>query len=198
MEVLKTRIEGLLQVELDVHGDDRGWFKESYQREKLMAAGVPGLDAVQNNVSFNAERGVVRGIHAEPWNKWVSVAHGTVFAAIVDLRPGALTPSGPVVETFELGVGQALYIPRGCGNSYCTLTPDVVYNYLVDAHWSPQASYVLVNPFDPVVAIDWPVPRAEMIVSEKDLGHPFLAGLAGLDDPVDNLADLDDPAEGMA
>ncbi len=173
MKVAQTGIPGLLHVELDVHGDERGWFKESWQRTKLVAAGVPDLQVVQNNVSFNAERGVARGIHAEPWDKWVSVAHGTVFAAIVDLRPG----SEPVVETFELGVGQALYVPRGCGNSYCTLTPDVVYNYLVDDHWSPEASYVLVNLFDPELAVPWPLPRSEMIVSEKDLGHPFLADL---------------------
>lgn len=171
MKVETTSIEGLLRVELDVHGDSRGWFKESYQREKLMAAGVPDLAVVQHNVSYNEARGVTRGIHAEPWNKFISPAHGRVFSAIVDLRPGDAFGR---VETFELGVGDALYVPKGLGNSFCTLEPHTVYSYLVDAHWSPEATYELVNLFDPTLAIDWPVPREEMTVSDKDLGHPPL------------------------
>jgi dTDP-4-dehydrorhamnose 3,5-epimerase len=167
-----TRIPGLLHVELDVHGDDRGWFKESYQREKLEAAGLPRLEVVQNNVSYNEQVGVARGIHAEPWDKWISPAHGRVFSAIVDLRAGGTFGT---VETFELGPGQALYVPRGCGNSFCTLEPHTVYNYLVNEHWSPQAQYVLVNLFDPALDIAWPLPRAAMTVSAKDQAHPPLA-----------------------
>ncbi len=174
MKVRPTRVPGLLHATLDVHGDSRGWFKEAWQREKLVALGVPDLQVVQANVSYNAERGVTRGIHAEPWDKWVSLAHGTAFAAIVDLRDG---PTRGTVETFELTPADALYVPRGCGNSYCTLTPDVVYSYLVDDHWSPEATYTLVNLFDPDLAIDWPVPREEMVISDKDVGHPFLRDL---------------------
>ena len=73
---------------LGVHGDNRGWFKESYQRAKLEELGLPRLEVVQNNVSYNAEVGVTRGIHAEPWDKYISPAFGRVFAAIVDLRAG--------------------------------------------------------------------------------------------------------------
>jgi len=165
-----TSIEGLLKVDLDVHGDGRGWFKESYQREKLVAQGLPDLRVVQHNVSYNEARGTTRGIHAEPWNKLISPAYGRVFAALVDLRPGAECR----VETFELGVGDALYVPRGLGNSFCTLEPHTVYSYLVDAHWSADAEYVFVNLFDPTLAIAWPVPRDEMTISDKDLAHPFL------------------------
>lgn len=81
MKVAETSIPGLLQVDLDVHGDSRGWFKESYQRAKLEALGLPRLEAVQNNVSYNAAVGVTRGIHAEPWDKYISPASGRVFAA---------------------------------------------------------------------------------------------------------------------
>jgi dTDP-4-dehydrorhamnose 3,5-epimerase len=122
---------------------------------------------VQHNVSYNESAGTTRGIHAEPWNKYVSPAAGRVFVAIVDL-------TSHVVETFELGVGDALYIPKGCGNSFCTLEPHTVYSYLVDDHWSPDAEYVNVNLFDPTLAIKWPVARERMTISEKDLGHPFL------------------------
>ncbi|MDP9181190.1 MAG: dTDP-4-dehydrorhamnose 3,5-epimerase family protein [Actinomycetota bacterium] len=169
--VHRTSIDGLLRVELDVHGDERGWFKESWQRETLVAQGLPDLRVVQHNVSYNEARGVTRGIHAEPWNKFISPAAGRVFAAIVDLRVGS---SFGRVETFELGVGQALFVPPGLGNSYCTLEPHTVYSYLVDAHWSAHAQYVNVNLFDATLAIAWPVSRAEMTVSEKDLAHPGL------------------------
>ena len=63
----QTSIPGLLTVELDLHTDGRGWFKEGFQRAKLEAAGFPPFEIVQNNVSFNSEVGVTRGIHAEPW-----------------------------------------------------------------------------------------------------------------------------------
>lgn len=171
MKVHETSIEGLLRIELDVHGDARGWFKESYQREKLIAIGVPDLGVVQHNVSYNEERGVTRGIHAEPWNKLISPASGRVFSALVDLRPGEAFGR---VETFELGVADALYAPQGLGNSFCTLEPHTVYSYLVDAHWSPDAEYTHVNLFDETLAIDWPVPREEMTVSDKDQAHPPL------------------------
>jgi len=170
--VTPTRIPGLLHVELEVHADERGWFKESYQRAKLEAAGLPRLQVVQNNVSYNAPVGVARGIHAEPWDKYASPAFGRVFAAVADLREG---DTYGLVETFELGPGQGLYVPRGCGNAFCTLEPHTVYSYLVNEHWSPQAQYVMVDLFDPTLAVPWPLPREQMVLSEKDAGHPALA-----------------------
>lgn len=172
MRLDATAIPGLLHAELDLHTDARGWFKESYQRAKLEAAGLPRLEVLQNNVSYNAGVGVTRGIHAEPWDKWISPAHGRVFSAIVDLRAG--DAFGTVV-TLELGPGQALYVPRGCGNSFCTLEPHTVYSYLVNAHWSAQAEYVGVDLFDADLAIAWPLPREDMVVSARDAAHPRLA-----------------------
>lgn len=174
MRLDATGIPGLLHAELDLHADDRGWFKESFQQAKLEAAGLPHLQVVQNNVSYNAEVGVTRGVHAEPWDKWVSPAFGRVFSAIVDLRAG---PTYGAVETFDLGPGSGLYVPRGCGNSFCTTEPHTVYNYLVNEHWSPDATYVLVNLFDPELGIDWPLPRERMVVSAKDAGHPPLSAV---------------------
>ena len=174
MRVDRTAIPGLLHVELDLHTDERGWFEEAYQRSKLEAAGVPRLEVVQHNVSYNARAGVARGIHAEPWDKYVTPVHGRVFCAIADLRSG---PTFGVVQTAELGPGQALYIPRGCGNSYLTLTDDVVYSYVVNEHWAPDAHYVLVDMFDPTLAVDWPVPRSQMVLSAKDAGLPPLSAV---------------------
>jgi dTDP-4-dehydrorhamnose 3,5-epimerase len=172
LQVEKTSIEGLLKIDLVVHGDNRGWFKENYQKQKLQALGFPAFDPVQNNYSFNAERGVTRGIHAEPWNKYISLACGRVFSAIVDLRPG---DGFGRMETFELGPGDALYVPEGCGNSFQTLDDNVVYTYLVDAHWFPEAKYTMVNLFDEELAISWPIDRSQTIISDKDANHPTLA-----------------------
>lgn len=171
LRVDSTSIPGLLHVQLDVHGDARGWFKESYQRAKLEALGLPRLEVVQNNVSYNEQVGVTRGIHAEPWDKYISPASGRVFSAIVDLREGETFGR---LETFELTPASALYVPRGCGNSFSTLEPHTVYNYLVNAHWSPDAVYTNVNLFDDTLNVPWPLPREQMTISDKDAGHPKL------------------------
>ena len=171
LAVQKTSIEGLLQVDLVVHGDNRGWFKENYQEAKLQALGFPEFKPVQNNYSYNAETGVTRGIHAEPWNKYVSLACGRVFSAIVDLRPG---DGFGRLEVLELTAGSALYIPAGCGNSFQTLEDNTVYTYLVDAYWSPDAKYTMVNLFDRELDISWPIPRDRTTISDKDAAHPTL------------------------
>lgn len=171
----KTRIPGLLHFELPVHGDNRGWFKENYQREKMVQLGLPAdFEVVQNNISYNEKKGVTRGIHAEPWDKFISIAFGSVFAAIVDFRPGE---SFGQLETFELNPGEAIYVPRGCGNSFQTLEDHTVYTYLVNEHWSPDARYTLVNLADPDIGIVWPIPLEQAEVSDKDKAHPNLADI---------------------
>jgi dTDP-4-dehydrorhamnose 3,5-epimerase len=167
-----TSIPGLILWDLPVHGDGRGWFKENWQREKMWAAGALDFDPVQNNVSFNDAVGTTRGIHAEPWDKLVSVAAGRVFGAWVDLREG---PTFGAVFTTEIGASQAVFVPRGVGNAYQTLAPDTAYTYLVNDHWSPDATYTFLNLDDETAAIDWPIPLDRAIVSAKDLHAPRLA-----------------------
>ncbi|MFJ6531887.1 sugar nucleotide-binding protein [Microbacterium sp. NPDC091662] len=168
----ETAIPGLLVADLPVHGDSRGWFKENWQREKMTSAGLPDFGPVQNNISFNDEVGTTRGIHAEPWDKWVSVATGRIFGAWVDLREG---PSFGQVFTTEIDPSKAIFVPRGVGNSYQTLEPDTAYVYLVNDHWSPDAEYSFLNLADETAAIQWPIPLADVEVSAKDLAHPRLA-----------------------
>ena len=174
LSVTETGIEGLKVVDLAVHGDSRGWFKENWQRAKMTSLGVPDLRVVQNNVSFNAQRGVTRGIHAEPWDKFVSVAAGSVYGAWVDLREGSATYGK--VFTCELDPSKAIYVPRGVGNSFQALEEGTAYTYLVDAHWSAELkrTYTFVNLADPELGIEWPIPLAEATVSEADLHHPYL------------------------
>ncbi len=177
LEVRQTPIPGLLIADLPVHGDNRGWFKENWQREKMLAAGLPDFGPVQNNVSFNDAAGTTRGIHAEPWDKWISVATGRVFGAWVDLRAGE---SFGTVFTAEIDASTAIFVPRGVGNSFQTLEPNTAYSYLVNDHWSPNAEYSFLNLADETVAVPWPIPLDRAELSDKDRAHPRLADVVPL------------------
>lgn len=166
MHITETAIPGLLIIDLDVHGDNRGWFKENWQREKLtgLAPELASFQPVQNNISFN-HAGATRGLHAEPWDKLISVAQGKIFGAWCDLREGS--ESFGEVITHEIGPETAVFVPRGVANGFQALE-DTSYSYLVNEHWSSEARYAAVN----LDIVDWPMVPTE--VSEKDKQHPSL------------------------
>lgn len=178
LTVTEAPIPGFYVIKLPVHGDTRGWFKENYQKEKMEALGLPPFTVVQNNFSYNDKRGATRGLHAEPWEKYISVANGSVFGAWVDLRKG---PSFGQTFSIEIDPGVAVFVPRGVANSYQTLEDNVTYTYLVNAHWSPQAVYTAVNLFDPALGIQWPISPEQAIVSEKDAANPLLKDVTPLE-----------------
>jgi dTDP-4-dehydrorhamnose 3,5-epimerase len=169
----------MLHFDLPVHGDNRGWFKENWQREKMLELGLPDFGPVQNNISFNTAAGTTRGIHAEPWDKFISVAVGSVFGAWVDLREGE--GFGRVV-TAELDPSTAIYLPRGVGNAFQTLEPNTAYTYLVNDHWSADHvdEYSFLNLADESVAIPWPISLEQAEISDKDRKHPRLAEIRAL------------------
>ncbi|SDE19444.1 sugar nucleotide-binding protein [Nocardioides lianchengensis] len=167
-----TPIPGLVVLRLDLREDARGWFKENWQREKMIALGLPDFGPVQNNMSFNAKRGTTRGIHTEPWDKFVSVANGRAFGAWVDMREGE---SFGAVFTVELDPATAVFVPRGVGNSYQTLEDGVTYSYLVNEHWRPATPYPALDLADATAAIAWPIPLTEAEISDKDRTNPSLA-----------------------
>lgn len=175
---------------MPVHGDNRGWFKENWQREKMAAHGLPDFEPVQNNVSFNAYRGATRGIHAEPWDKLISIVNGRAFCAWVDLRAGETFGR---VATLEVGVDQAVFVPKGVGNSYQALEDDTIYSYLVNEHWSPEASYTFVNLADEKLGIEWPIALSDAELSEKDRRHPPLADVAPFAADEVALPEVDSP-----
>lgn len=177
----QTDISGLLIFDVTAMGDDRGWFQEKYQRAKLVAAGMPAdFAVVQTNVSYNQDKAVARGLHAEPWEKYISVVAGRAFVAYVDLRAG--TNFGKVV-TAQIDNNKAVFVPRGVANSYQTLEEDTYYIYSVSAHWSQELynQYVSINMADPALKIDWPIPIKKAIVSERDRNHPRLSDINPLD-----------------
>lgn len=178
LTVTQAPIPGFYVVTVPIHGDNRGWFKENYQKEKMEVLGLPAFEVVQNNFSYNDKRGATRGLHAEPWEKFISVANGSVFGAWVDLRNG---PNFGTTFTIEINPGVAVFVPRGVANGYQTLEDNVTYTYLVNAHWSPDASYAAVNLFDPSLSIEWPIQQGDAIVSEKDLANPLLTNVTPME-----------------
>ena len=177
MSVELTPIEGLLVVRWDTHGDDRGFFRQTYQRAELAEALGREPVFAQGNHSRSAP-GVLRGFHAEPWDKFVYVVRGTAFCAIADIRPSSATCGR--VETFLLGdePGERvrLFVSDGLANAFCALT-EVDYLYDVGAEWHPDVPRRAVAWDDPDLAVQWPV--EEPIVSEADRDNPTLAELLG-------------------
>ena len=132
-----TPIPGSAGVRLPVHEDARGWFKENWQREKMVALGLPDFGPVQNNMSFKP-RGATRGIHAEPWDKFVSVVEGRVFARLGGPAGGAVVRDDVPLRARP---DAAVFVPRGVGNAYQALEESTTYTYLVNDHWRPDVSY---------------------------------------------------------
>lgn len=173
LKTTQTTIDGLVVYDLAVFGDNRGWFKENWQRDKMTKLGLPDFGPVQNNFSYNDKRGVARGIHGEPWDKFVSLGAGKIFGFWVDIREGS--PTYGNVFTLEMDSSKAIYVPRGVANGYQTLEDNTVYSYLVNDHWSPDGQYSFVSMFDESLGINWPIPLSECEVSDKDKSHPKLA-----------------------
>lgn len=177
----QTDIPGLLIFDVNYVGDERGYFQEKYQKAKLVAAGMPeAFNVVQNSLSYNKRAGVTRGLHAEPWDKYISVVTGTVFAAYVDLRKG--DSFGRVVTT-EITPTKAVFLPQGVANSFQTLEDDTYYLYSVNEHWSADNydKYCFVNLGDIALGIDWPIPLTEATVNDRDKGHPLLADVTPME-----------------
>ena len=169
-------IPGMMEFDIPVHGDNRGWFKENFQKEKMLPLGFPKSffkdDKLQNNVSLS-RKGVLRGLHAEPWDKYISVAdNGKVLGAWVDLREG--DSFGHVYQTI-IDASKGIYVPRGVANGFQVLSETVSYSYLVNDYWALElkSKYAFVNYADPTLGITWDdINNAE--VSEADKNHPLL------------------------
>ena len=156
LAVEQTPIPGLLVLRLDVRTDDRGWFDEAWQRAKMTALGLPDFGPVQANVAYNARRGTTRGLHAEPWDKLVTVASGAAYAAWVDLRADdsfgttyAVAPRARACRVRPAGRRERL--PDARRRRRRTPTSSTTTGV-------PSAAYVTVDLADPALAIDWPIP----------------------------------------
>ncbi len=170
--VYKTTINGVLYIDRPIYKDERGFFSEVVKIPELEAIIGQPFQVKQVNHA-RSEQNVLRGIHAEGWNKFVFVLTGLCFAAIVDVRPDSETFGKK--EYFLLGSGEnaltgCLFLPSGMGNSVCVLKGPVDYLYLVDRLYQDRdkSGDVAITLFDTDLNIPWPVAKEDMVISERD------------------------------
>ena len=179
MKVIETSIAGVLIVETDVFGDHRGYFTETYNKLKYEALGITN-DFVQDNMSFSAQKGTLRGLHWQnpPYAqaKLVSCSKGKVIDVAVDIRKGSPTFGKWVSVELSAENHRQFYIPRGFAHGFLTLTDDVEFRYKCDNVYNKAAEGGMR--YDaPEVNVDWGTLLAgiEPVLSEKDTTGPTLA-----------------------
>ena len=170
MDVKKLSLPGLIQLTPRLFSDARGYFIETYNESAFGAAGI-STTFVQDNQSYSARRGTVRGLHFQlppaAQAKLVRVLHGSVYDVAVDLRVGSPTYGRHDGATLTAAGREQLFIPRGFAHAFCTLEPDTVVAYKVDAFYAPASDSGLVWN-DPMLAIEWPVASEDVVLSDKD------------------------------
>lgn len=172
--IKKTTIEGLLVLERPIFADNRGFFHEVFHLDELESVLGQPFKVVQVNHSQSLP-GVIRGIHADTWNKLIYPVTGSAFAAITDVRPDS--PTFGKVETFSFDDNHryAIFVSKNLGNSMCAVGPDPVnYLYFVDDYFRGVTA-VSVAYDDPDLNVAWPVEKP--ILSDKDLKNPTLRSL---------------------
>jgi dTDP-4-dehydrorhamnose 3,5-epimerase len=175
VERLETRLEGPVLLAPTVHGDNRGFFLETYRRDAYAELGIAD-DFVQDNHSLS-RRGIVRGMHFQPGqSKLVRCARGSVLDVIVDIRRGS--PTFGEWEAVELDAERhlQLYVPDGFAHGFCVLSDLADLTYKVSTYYDPAAESGFQYD-DPQVGIEWP--EVELKPSERDANAPPLADIAG-------------------
>lgn len=178
MNVIETDIPGVLIIEPDVFGDERGYFKETYGRERYAELGIP--DFVQDNLSLSKSVGTLRGLHyqATPFaqGKLVSVIQGEVFDVAVDIRRDSPTFGQHVSVTLSAENHRQFYVPEGFAHGFQTTRPDTVFAYKCTNVYSKDHDRGILWD-DPNLGIEWPI-REGLVISDKDRNHPTLSSLA--------------------
>lgn len=174
MNLIKTEIDGLFILEPTVHGDSRGWFYELYSQRTLAELGINTV-FTQDNRSFSAEAGTLRGLHCQTdpmaQTKLISCTKGEIFDVAVDIREGSPTYLRWVGVTLSEENKKQFYIPAGFLHGFVTLTPDVEVLYKVDNFYSPENDRS-IRFDDPAIGVEWPC--LTPILSQKDACAPCL------------------------
>ena len=174
MNIIKTDLPGVVIIEPQVFGDARGWFTETWSVAKMQAAGLD-YDFVQDNHSFSAQKGILRGIHFQlgdaAQTKLVRCTRGAVLDVAVDLRKASPTYKKWVAVELSSENKRQLLVPRGFGHGFLTLTEDCEFLYKVDNLYNAAADRN-IRFDDPDLAIDWGI--TDPILSDKDANAPLL------------------------
>lgn len=170
MTFKQLEIEGVWVIEPKRFGDARGYFSETFKRAEFESH-VGRVDFVQDNESFSCY-GVLRGLHFQKGEfsqaKLVRVSRGKVLDVAVDLRGGSPTFGRHVAVELSQDNGRQLFIPRGFAHGFVVLSDEAQFQYKVDNVYAPQAEATLRFD-DPALGIDWQIPKADMLLSEKDM-----------------------------
>lgn len=169
MNVIKTAIDGVVIIEPKVFGDERGYFFESYQKERYAEIGITN-DFIQDNES-KSRFGVLRGLHYQmpPYTqaKLVRVIQGAVLDVAVDIRDGSPTFGQHVAIELSAENKRQLFVPRGFAHGFVVLTPEVVFAYKCDNLYMPSHERGIMFD-DAALGIDWKLDAKDFIMSEKD------------------------------
>ena len=172
MKVTETKIPGVIIIEPDVFGAHRGYFMETYSTKKYEEIGIT-TTFVQDNMSFSAQKGTLRGLHFQnapmAQAKLVSCTRGTVIDVAVDIRKGSPTYKQWVAVELSAENKKQFFIPRGFAHGFLTLTDDVEFRYKVDNLYSKEHDRG-IRYDDPTINVDWGslLNGIEPILSEKD------------------------------
>ena len=175
MNVIETKIPGVVIIEPRLFPDARGYFFESFSKREFEEK-VGKIDFVQDNES-KSSYGVLRGLHFQkpPYaqSKLVRVVKGAVLDVAVDIRKGSPTFGQHVAVELTEDNHRQFFIPRGFAHGFAVLTDEVIFQYKCDNFYAP-ASEGAIAWDDPDLGIDWRVPAEKVILSEKDKKHPRL------------------------
>lgn len=174
MNVIETKLPGVCIIEPQVFGDHRGWFMESWSQKKMEDNGLNAV-FVQDNQSYTAKKGTLRGIHFQQYPmsqaKLVRVVRGAVMDVAVDLRKDSPTYKQWISVELSAENKRQLFIPQGFGHAFLTLTDDVEFVYKCDNLYSRELERS-IRYDDPEIGIEWGVDGP--VLSDKDAAAPFL------------------------
>ena len=177
MKLRDTAIAGVVEIDIELHADERGFFARAFCRDELAAHGIE-FEVAQVNLSGNTARGTLRGMHWQalpvPDPKIVRCIRGRVYDVAVDLRPASPTFRRWTAVELDAERRNALHVPAGCAHGFLTLADDSELLYLMGAPYVAElARGVRWN--DPAFAIDWPA--APRTIAPRDAAYPdFEAG----------------------
>lgn len=188
MTFTRTTIPDVVIIDPLVHGDERGYFVETFRADKLKEFLGYTIDFCQDNES-KSSYGVLRGLHYQlpPYaqTKLVRVIHGEVLDVAVDIRQGSPTFGQHVAVKLSEANKRQMLIPRGFAHGFVVLSEECTFTYKVDNYYSPECDRgIAFN--DPSLAIDWIIPDSALRLSDKDKTQPLL-GKADLFDHTNDL-----------
>ena len=177
VDVRRLAIPDVLEIRTARHGDERGFFSETWSKARWEDAGV-ALDFVQHNHSLSALPGVLRGLHYQlppvAQDKLIRVTKGAIFDVAVDIRRSSPTFGKWVGASVSARDWNQLLIPKGFAHGLLTLEPDTEVQYNVTAPYSPAHDRA-IRFDDPAIGIEWPAVGVDLILSPKDAAAPLLA-----------------------